>query len=418
MSKPIVVFALLCSVAVAHAQPEERPDPQPPEPEPAPVVEPAPVPAGPDSRPAPEPSSVAGPAATIEYDKGFTFRSSDDRFELKAGLRTQTRIEISRPDGDGEEWESRFLLPRLRLQLEGFAFGPATTYKVEFDMANRGTQAVIKDFWVNRVLAGSVQVRAGQWKKPFSRHEITSDFAGEFLERTIANAFGGAGRDIGAAVHNGYEKSPDGLEWAVGLFNGTGDRLRSTLTCTDPSDASTCTPSVPTVTPADFDPEWVARVGWNHGGIKGYSEGDVEGGGPRVAVGASYRGNLRKFVKDAEGDLVVVHAGEVDAIFKMQGFSVAGAVYLVKEGNADAQLGFFAQAGYMVLPKALELAARFAHIADVEMDDESMHEVLGAISWYFSESHNYKWMIDGGVLHSTAAETSDAIIRSQIQLVF
>src|SRR6185503_15559600 len=141
------------------------------------------------------------PTVSAKYDKGFTLATSDEEFELKAGVRSQFRIEIFRADQDDAEFQSHFVVPRLRLQLEGFAFGKDNTYKVEFDMANKGS-ALLKDFFVNH---------------PFSRHEIVSDFGSEFNERAIANESAGAGRDLGVAVHNGYEKSPDGIEWAVGL---------------------------------------------------------------------------------------------------------------------------------------------------------------------------------------------------------
>ena len=40
-----------------------------------------------------------------------------------------------------------------------------------------------------------------------------------------------------------------------------------------------------------------------------------------------------------------------------------------------------------------------------------------AFDWYFS-GHNFKWMTDAGLLTSTAADTNDVQVRSQLQLVF
>ena len=39
-----------------------------------------------------------------------------------------------------------------------------------------------------------------------------SDFASEFNERAITATFAGGGRDLGLAIHNDYEKSPEGLK--------------------------------------------------------------------------------------------------------------------------------------------------------------------------------------------------------------
>jgi len=323
---------------------------------------------------------------------------------------------VDRADQDDAEFQSHFVVPRLRLQLEGFAFGKDNTCKVEFDMANKGS-ALLKDFFVNHAFSPTLQIRAGQWKKPFSRHEIVSDFGSEFNERAIANEWAGAGRDLGVALHNGYEKSPDGIEWAVGVFNGTGEKPKQTVTCTDPADASTCTPSTPTNVPADFDPELVARVGFNTGGIKGYSEGDLEGGPLRLGVAAGYRLNFNQFRKDADDALVLEHGVDLDGLVKVENFDAQAGVFLLKVGDADLDLGFLVQAGYFVVPKTAEFAARFSLIPDEGVEDESLMETRLAFDWYF-HGHNFKWMTDAGFLSSTAAETNDIQARSQLQLVF
>jgi len=365
------------------------------------------------AEPSPSPSVPAesrSNTATLRYDKGFVLASGDGRFDLKLGLRGQFRLEVLRPEGD-DEFESRFLIPRLRLQFEGHAFGEDNLYKVEFDMANKGS-AALKDFFLEHAFLPGLRLRVGQWKRPFNRQEMVSDFGSEFLERSISNEFAGGGRDLGAAVHNGYEKSPDGVEWALGVFNSTGDRARQSLTCDDPTDPTTCDPTPPTNVPADFGPIAVARVGWNHGGIKGYSEGDLEGGPLRVAVGASYKVNFNDLQEGKREDGV-----EIDTMAKLHGLGVSGAFFILKKGSADRLYGFYVQPGYFVVPKRLELAARFAQIDDEEADGEHVHEVLGAIDWYF-DGHSFKWMTDGGVIHHTEGKTSDVQVRTQLQMVF
>jgi phosphate-selective porin OprO/OprP len=306
----------------------------------------------------------------------------------------------------------------VRLQVEGFAYGKANTYKLEFDFASRGN-ANLRDFWVNHDF-GAVHLRAGQWKRPFTRAQISADFGLQFLESSLSTQFATDRlvRDIGLAVHNDYEKTKDGVEWVVGFFNGTGEGARQRLTCEDPSDPEGCAISTPSNVPADFDPLVTARIGFNHGGIKGYSEGDVEGGPLRFAAGTGYKLDFNNFDKDAAGDLVLGHAGTLDGVLKVEGFSVAGAVTFVKVGQADADLTFFGQSGYLVVPKKLELAARFAQLPEAPGADDSLQEILGAVTWFF-ESHSFKWMLDGGVIRHTAGEGAiDQQIRTQVQLVF
>lgn len=411
----------------APTPPPSTPTPTTPTPEPGPepTTAPEPAPAPTPEAPATTPEPVADPHAmpvdseptvSAKYDKGFTLATSDEEFELKAGIRSQFRIEMFRADQDDAEFESHFVVPRLRLQLEGFAFGEENTYKVEFDMANKGF-SVLKDFFINHAFSPTLQIRAGQWKKPFSRHQMVSDFGSEFNERAIADEWAGAGRDLGVALHSGYEKSPDGVEWAVGLFNGTGDKPKQTVTCADPADPETCVPSTPTDVPADFDPELVARIGWNTGGIKGYSEGDLEGGPLRLGVAAGYRLNFNQLQKDADDSLILEHGFELDGLLKVENFDAQAGLFFLKVGDADLDLGFLAQAGYFVVPKIAEFAARFSLIPDEAVEDESLMETRLAFDWYF-EGHNFKWATDAGFLTSTAADTSDIQVRSQIQLVF
>src|SRR5688500_16616536 len=104
-----------------------------------------------------------------------------------------------------------------------------------------------------------------------------------------------------------------------------------------------CSTSVksPTNVPADIGPTVVARVGLNTGGMKGYAESDLEGGPLRLALGASYMADL----KEGQGSLIE-HRTELDLMLKLAGGSLTGAVYLSKLGEADGEVGFFAQAGY------------------------------------------------------------------------
>jgi hypothetical protein len=189
------------------------------------------------------------------------------------------------------------------------------------------------------------------------------------------------------------------------------------VSCEDPADPDTCVPSTPSNVPADFDPEFVARVGWNMGGIKGYSEGDLEGGPMRLGVAAAYRLNFNQLQKDADDALLLEHGIELDALLKVAGFDLQGGLFFLKVGEADLELGFLAQAGYFVVPETAQFAARFSLIPDGGAEDESLMENRLAFDWYF-HGHSFKWMTDVGILSSTAAETNDLQVRSQIQLVF
>lgn len=195
------------------------------------------------------------------------------------------------------------------------------------------------------------------------------------------------------------------------MFNASSDKPTIKTTCT--GDPPTCTTGLPTNVPTDFGPLLVAHVGWNSAHMKGYSEGDLEGGPLRYAVAASYKLNPRDLAKDANDDLQLQHAVALDAMIKVEGLDLSGAVAIVKDGQADAKLGFYAQAGYMLMPKKLLGSVRFAQVPE---DDEHRQEILGGVNWFW-QGHKLKWMIDGGVIRTTGVDTNDLQIRTQLQLV-
>ncbi len=401
------VLLSFVAASTAAAQTDPAPGAEPPG---EPGIEPA-------AEPPSEPADESAPSASITYDKGFTAESADGDFAMKIALRTQTRLEVTRPE-EADEFQSRFYVPRLRLMFDGHAFGSDNVYKVEVAVHDRGNTG-IKDFYFDHKFAPGVQVRLGLWKKPFARHELVSDFSGIFNERALANGLIDIGRDLGVMVHNGFDKSPEGLEWGVGIFNGQGDadRSRQTISCEDPADATTCTVGAPTNVPADFGPILAARLGWNMGDVKGYSEGDFEGGPLRLGVGVSYQVDLNDFEDDEAGDPLLEHGAVVDAIVKVSGADLQGAIYLLKVGSADPELSFLGQVGYFLVPKKWQVAARYSLLPDADADDENVQEILGAFNWYFSGSHNFKVATDAGVIISSADETTDLQIRTMLQLV-
>ena len=437
-----LAFCLLAALSLAPAAGLAQPTP--PNPTPAPTPEPTRPPPTPDPGPTPttppaegegtgaavpveppaEPPKEDGPPAlAVAYDKGLLFTTADEQFEARLALRSQFRLEISRPTEDGAEFSSHFVIPRLRLQLEGHAFGKDTRYKLEAGLADRGSFSLVKDFFVEH-RTGPVWLRVGQWKRPFSRQELVSDFASSFNERSIANEFAGAGRDIGLAVHNDYEKSPEGIEWVVGVFNGFSggsDRPRITTTCEviDPVTGEIeCTNSNATNFPTDFSPAAVARFGYNSGKVKGYTEGDLDGGPLRWGVGVNYKVDLADLGEGMESSVAdnLSHGVSVDGVVKIQGFDVFVAGYLMKLKSADALFGGLVQAGYFVIPKKALVGGRFAFHQLAGSDVKEL-EARGCFNWHF-EGHSLKLANDFGFLKETGGGDPEIQVRLMAQLTF
>lgn len=414
------LIAALAAVRISAPAFAQEPPPGETPPEGAPVEETTPPPEA--EPPAPEPARTdEKPPGIVTYDKGTTITSGDGAFELKIVGRLQARWEMFRVDDGDDTTETeitdRFSIARARVTLEGHAFEDVD-YKFQTEFGKGFTY--LRDFYLDVPLA-SFRVRAGQWKKPYSRHQITSSGNLQLVDRSITDRFSGAGRDIGVAIHNKYEKSPDGLEWAVGVFNGTGDKpgIDCDVTVDPMTGEGTTDCGDPSNVPDDIGPQVVGRIGWNMGGIKGYSESDLEGGPLRLAAAASYMLDLSEL--DEDDGTPLVHRVGVDAMLKVNGLSLTGAFFLLAQKDVAADemqtdVAFHVQAGYFITPKRFELAGRFAMVPFG--DEDNTLEILGGFNW-FLHGHSLKWQTDAGIIQTTTdPAVSTFVVRTQAQLVF
>ncbi len=419
--RSVVLVVLLPAVAGAQPAPA-GPAAEPP---PVPVETPAVVTA--PAAPAPKPDK---PAVTARYDGGLVLASEDGQYAVKLGFKDQVRFVSTRSLDDGAEFESALSIPRARLGVDGHFFGEDNRFKLEAGLGDNGSFGFLKDFYLEKRVPGSgVFVRAGQWKRPFNRAELVSDFASEFNERSIQDQLAGGGRSQGIALHNGYEKSPAGIEWAVGVFNtfnGGGDRPSLSTACTsDPvSGAIDCSTIGPTTVPSDFGPTLVARIGFNSPDMKGYSEGDLEGGPLRYAVGASYKIDLANLAEGDEDSWAdnTSHGVELDTMIKAMGFSLNAGVVMMKIKDADVHYGVFAQPGMMVIPKKAQVAARFAMVTLTQATptgavDRNEIEARAAFSYFF-HGHSWKLASDAGFLVLTGDEPTEDKPDLQLRLMW
>lgn len=360
----------------------------------------------------------AEPAVVAGYEKGFFIRSGDGLFELrtKAGIQAQFAVE-SLDSAGGRETEAAFLIRRGRLIFEGHAFDPNLTFKLQagFDRGSVG----LRDFYVDYAFVpGWLRLRAGQWKRPFSRQFLNSGLGQEFVDRAITHNFFNTGRDVGVAIHNG---SPSGFEYALGVFNGTGDspRLSGDVVLDPSTGEGDITSGRFTNVPDVLHPAVVMRLGYNYGGIKGYSEADLEGGPLRFAVGASALLDL-----DADGDDASGVQAELDYALKVHGFSTTGAVYVsaAQSGSGfgdqsfDA-IGFHLQVGY-VIAERFQPVFRYALVAPDGSDNDLQEIALGFSSYFFG--HNFKWQTDAALLseQDPSGDRNNYRLRSQLQFSF
>ncbi len=373
----------------------------------------------------------------VGYDKGFFIADSKGLFKLKVGATMQPQFawesveeHVERTDdatGETEvlartdrEPEYSFMIRRAELKLGGHAFSERVTYGFMADFG-KGTVG-LEDYYLDFALAPNVfHVRFGSYKRPFSRQQLTSSSKLELVDRSITDKAFGGGRDLGLMFHDNFEKSP-GFEWAVGVFNGTGTKpwFEGSLEEDDDGNVSgVSSKSKTTNVPDRFHPMAVARLGFNHGDLSGYSEADLEGGPFRLGLGIS---GILDFDSDDTDDSGV--HGELDYAIKAAGFSTTGAVYVMSaqdgedfEDQSLAAWGLHAQAGY-VIGGLVQPVLRYA-LVDWDGEDNNTQEVTGGLSVYIFK-HNLKWQTDaGGILREhEAGGLTDYVVRSQVTLAF
>ena len=376
----------------------------------------------------------------VGYDKGFFLQDEKGLFRLVIGARIQGRLAFERvesheTDDAGEDVAAttnedsyQFSIPQARLKLSGHVFSERVAYNVQPDFGNKGYPALISAYGDFGLVPDVLHLRVGQWERPFSRQQITSSGSFHLVDRAITDKAFGAGRDLGVAFHNNYEKSPK-LEWALGVFNGAGDKpwFDGGFEGTGATDedgnitveGDVSSKAKPTNVPDKLRPALVARIGFNTGKIKGYSEADLEGGPFRFGMAASVQADF-----DAAYEQTAATRGELDFIMKVRGFSLDGAVYVASaqdgDGFADqryAAWGLHAQAGYVIAGR-VEPVIRYA-LVDLDGDDNNSQEILGGLSIYFFK-HNLKWQTEAGSVlrQDPAGALDDVVLRTQLGLAF
>jgi hypothetical protein len=416
-----IATTIVASAGLALAQPA------PPAPPADPPVPPSPTPVDPPvivEVPEIVPAHAGTPAVHASYEDGLVLESDDRTYAMKLQFRNQIRFESTRvlddtmAGGASSQFQSHFYVPRTRLQAEGHVFGKANRYKLEIGLGESGSYSFVKDVFIDKRLAPRTYLRVGQWKRPFNRAELVSDFASVFNERSIQNELAGGGRDLGAAIHNDYERSPEGFAYVVGIFNGFAggaDRPAIASTCTtDPMSGDvSCVNGRPANVPADFGPALVVRADLNSARMRGFSEGDLEGGPLRYSVGAAYKVDLANFAKrgkDSWGDNTS-HGLELDTNIKVRGFSADAGVVFMKRKDADWERGLFVQPSLVVVPRKLLVAGRFAAVTE---GDRTQLEVRAALDYFF-HGHTWKVASDVGFLKMTEDPTTMATDKPDVQ---
>lgn len=231
---------------------------------------------------------------------------------------------------------------------------------------------LLEDAYLSYRIIDEAQVTAGQYKVPYVRQWLVPAHQQQFVDRSNATDSFRAGRDDGLML---FGKIANGLvNYNVGWWGGLGQtKWRST----------------------SADNAYGARITFDPFGLMPYTEADLENRKkPLLSVGANYfrdtfqatrtgtstalesnnitfagtngwlGKNLSIFTRSEKID--VDNAG-FDAAFMWRGFSAQAEYFFGQATGQDSEIqaiaqGYYVQAGYLIIPQRLEVAARYSYV--------------------------------------------------------
>ncbi len=330
----------------------------------------------------------------------FILSSKDGNYTLRPTMRIQLQhlaeIIQDAPNTNG------FSLRRGRFGIKGNAITTDLEYKINFDFGTPDPgdpHFNLKDLYLDYRFNKDLHLKGGQFKVPFGLQSVLTSKKLQFVERALATEEFTQRRDIGMMAWGPYEGAP--LEYYGGIFNGDKDNELN----------------------ANTELMYAGRLVLNPIGRFKKGESDMEGTSiPRLRMGIE---GIQNQDNTAGDNLLTLGSF---AAFKYAGLSLRSEYFnrvnfddqSLKSDDADAQ-GYYAQAGYMLIPKRLEAAFRGSQVVRKGRDDDEL-EYVTALSYFF-KSHkaklqlDYTYAVDEGEIMGPVDETRH-IVRTMFQLYF
>lgn len=373
-------------------------------------------------------AAIASPAFAdddgpkVYYKDGFHLDSADGNNTFLLNLRLQTRLTYTAIEA-GKDLIN-FSIPRGEIRMEGNVFTKKLKYGFEMGFATRvgsKTAAVCADATcsttVNAVIGESttglptlndyymdwqpmdeVQLKFGQFKVPFMYTELSSAMKMEFPDRNLNHTTFTLARDLGADLHGnlfGYH-----LGYHFFIMNGDG--------------ANTIHSKRAPMIGVRFEVPILGDYKYSESDVE-YTEETALGLG--VAYALDSRGNA--FENGTIPANIRASHGTIDLFLRSHGFFALGQGVLSRahQGTKFSNFGFNAQAGYFIIPKKLEVAAR-AGSAIFSNAIPNQYEYGACLGYYFNK-HNLKLQTDYAlIMNQRGLNLNDHQFRTQMTMVF
>jgi phosphate-selective porin len=363
--------------------------------------------------------------ASYQPGKGITVESADGNYKAQIGGYAQLIYKYTDFDDKAKDDTSDFDIRRFKLVMQGNLFTKDFGYKFQGDVSSG---FVTEDALINYKFGSPLTVQFGQFKPPQARQELTGAGKQLFPERSLANDTFNLGRDQGLQAAGGFADKL--VQYRLGIFNGNG----------------------PNTSNQDNRHMVTGRLDLNPLGELKMDEAGWPGDKPLVNVGGSFA--WEKVGPNDVGSNFNRDNDVLDVALNLDSFTPAtftaaygkdldwllwtanlnatwmGATFAAEyyDLNADPDMGddwdadgYYVQAGYQVIPKKLELAARYS---EVKSDDANasakfdQSQTQFGVNYYF-DKHNLKVQTDYTMVEDDLlVNKDDNIFRLQAQFYY
>ncbi|MBN8548818.1 MAG: hypothetical protein J0M12_05850 [Deltaproteobacteria bacterium] len=344
-----------------------------------------------------EAMSASGAAASKTWwNQGTRWDFPSEGFTSQLNTTIQPRYTFTDADENaGQKNTSSFDMHLVALAVSGTALHEEFSYKLDaqFNSANADTSGSttttnattsLRDAWLQWNACDWAHIRMGQFKTQYDRQFNVNDNTQQFADNSLASNTFNLGRQNGLGAWGDFA---DGMfQASAGVFNGqsTGEGQNR--------------PGV------DTKETGIVALRWNAmGKMDVQEEGDINWTEDMaVSIGGAYAYSdaTQTIVGDFEQNNIAA-----DVNFKWQGWSLHGEYYY-QTMNPDVgedvkPSGFYAQAGYFVDPKKVEVAVRYSYVdcdngaftQGLCSGSDSVNEVTVGLSYYWWK-HNLKGQLN------------------------
>ena len=270
------------------------------------------------------------------------------------------------------------------------------------------------DWFVDYAPSKAIGIKAGQFKVPYSTSFTISASELQFVDRTQVDSNFRLDRDNGVSI---YGKLLDVFTCNLGVYNGEG-RNKSN---------------------PDNGMLYAARLMFEPLGKYSYKESDIEGSKPVMLISAAYAvskdqvgsSNANLSTSDKKGRLDVLGTSDITGYTAFAGFKYSGASlhaeYFHRTIDPDNSAkdeesaeGYYVQAGYLIVPKTVEVAARYECFDPNDDASGDLRKEYGIGVNCFINGHRNKIQADFFNINDEAGtrDDDDHRVRVQYQLAF